>query len=94
MRMPRRESRHEFTPAMSFYKKYPDCVSDTYEEHNIDILRKKPGFYPVFCPFLALWTGDKKITKRRYFQVFGGARTHVGEVLTQQAIKIESQTGD
>jgi len=53
----------------------------------MDILRKKPGFYPVFCPFLALWLGDKKITKRRYFQDFGGARTHVGEILTQQARK-------
>ena len=58
-----------------------------YEEHNIDILRKNPSFYPVFCPFLALWLGDKKITKRRYFQDFGGARTHVIGFLTRQTKK-------
>ena len=72
---------------MLFCKKYPDCVSGTYEEHKMDILRKNRVFYPVFCPFLALWLGDKKITKRRYFQDFGGARTHVGEDLTRQAKK-------
>ena len=52
---------------------------------SMDTLRKKlvlPGFF-----FLSLWLGDKKITKRRYFQDFGGARTHVGEDLTQQARK-------
>ena len=52
---------------------------------SMDTLRKNlvlPGFF-----FLALWPGDKKITKRRYFQDFGGARTHVGEDLTQQAKK-------
>ena len=58
-----------------------------YEEHKNGYSSQKPGFYPVFCPFLALLPGDKKITKRRYFQDFGGARTHVIEFLTQQAKK-------
>ena len=40
--MPRRESRHGFTPAMSFYEKYPDCVSDT---------KKHPTAKAVGCFF-------------------------------------------
>ena len=51
------------------------------------ILFEKTWFYPVFCPFLALWHGDKKITKRRYFQDFCGARTHVIGFLTRQTKK-------
>ena len=47
----------------------------------------KTGFLPGFLPLLALWHGDKKITKRGYVQDFGGARTQVIEVLTQQARK-------
>ena len=68
-------SRHGFTPAMSFYEKYPDCVSDTYEEHKMDILRKKRVFTSFFCPFLALWLGDKKSRNADMFRTLvGGER--------------------
>ena len=61
-------SRHEFVPAMSFYEKYPDCVSGTYEEHNIDILRKNRVFTRFFAPF---WHFDP-VTKNHETQIFSG----------------------
>ncbi len=72
MRMPRRESRHEFTPAMSFYEKYPDCVSDTYEEHNIDILRKNRVFNRFFVPFWHFGTVTKKSRNADIFRFLVG----------------------
>ena len=33
---------------------------------------QKPGFYPVFCPFLALWLGDKKSRNADIFRILVG----------------------
>ena len=65
-------SRHEFTPAMLFCGKYPDCVSGTYEEHNIDILRKNRVFTRFFAPFWHFGSVTKKSRNADIFRILVG----------------------
>ncbi len=65
-------SRHEFTPAMPFCRKYPDCVSGTYEEHKMDILRKNRVFTRFFAPFWHFGSVTKKSRNADIFRILVG----------------------
>ena len=57
---------------MSFYEKYPDCVSDTYEEHKMDVLRKNRVFTWFFAPFWHFGPVTKKSQNADIFRILVG----------------------
>ncbi len=65
-------SRHGFAPAMTFCRKYPDCVSGTYEEHKMDILRKNRVFTRFFAPFWHFGSVTKKSRNADIFRILVG----------------------